>query len=933
MQQYLPSKGLIFSLLILLFTSSSLVVTAQNLTGTVKDARNKEPLIGATVLIKGTSKGAAVDIDGNFSIPLTNEKPPFTLVVSFVGYTPKEIEITSITQKVNVLLESNEKMLKEVEIVDSRLTEKQRESPLTVEALDLLAIKETPAANFYDGLGALKGVDLTAASLGFKIINTRGFNSTSPVRTLQIIDGVDNQAPGLNFSLGNFLGASELDVLKVDIIVGASSAFYGPNAFNGVISMTTKNPFDYTGLSAMAKVGERNLFEGGFRYAQKFKNKAGEDKFAFKLNATFMRAYDWVADNLEATDETRDLAPRGNPGGWDAVNRYGDEELGGFRHNYNADALLKRQNPGLGVIHRTGYMEEDLVDYNTKNVKLAAALHYKPNQHTELIYSNNFGTGTTVYQGENRFSLRDILFLQNRLEFRYKDKGFIRAYATHEDAGRSYDAVVTAFELQNLAKSNDDWKREYAEIWNFGFGNMTAPRLEVRQFENYPFPVFDEAIYDQVMAENFDRLVELHNMVRSIVDSRTFLGSRDFFVPGTARFDSAFAAVTSRPLSQGGSLLVDRSALYHVHGEYKYNIKRFEITSGGNYRLYRPVSDGTIFSDTAGTRIFNSEFGLYTGAQIKFLDDKLRWNATVRVDKNQNFDYISTQSVSAVYSPDNNHTFRVVMSSAVRNPTLQDQYLNYNVGRAILLGNINGKDSLVEISSFIDFLNTLNPQNLRYFDVDPIRPERVRTFELGYRATLFNRLFLDMSYYYSTYRDFIGFKVGLDLEFTGAGLPNFQAYRLSANTNDIVNTEGFSLGLNYYFWKRYAFTGNYSYNILYRPVVTDEIITAFNTPLNKFNLGINGREIQLPFVTNENFGFSVNYKWVQGFVFEGAPQFTGAIPSYGLVDAQVSYAVPRIKSTFKLGASNILNNKVFMVYGGPRVGRLGYFSILVDIPQ
>lgn len=84
---------------------------------------------------------------------------------------------------------------------------------------------------------------MTTASLGFKVINTRGFNSTSPVRSLQIIDGVDNQAPGLNFSLGNFLGSSELDVLKVDIVVGASGAYYGPNAFNGVISMETKSPF------------------------------------------------------------------------------------------------------------------------------------------------------------------------------------------------------------------------------------------------------------------------------------------------------------------------------------------------------------------------------------------------------------------------------------------------------------------------------------------------------------------------------------------------------------------------------------------------------------------------------------------------------------------------------------------------------------------
>lgn len=79
-------------------------------------------------------------------------------------------------------------------------------------------------------------------------MNTRGFNSTSPVRTLQVIDGVDNQSPGLNFSLGNFLGASELDVINQEIVVGASSAYYGPGAFNGVISMTTKDPFKYQGL-------------------------------------------------------------------------------------------------------------------------------------------------------------------------------------------------------------------------------------------------------------------------------------------------------------------------------------------------------------------------------------------------------------------------------------------------------------------------------------------------------------------------------------------------------------------------------------------------------------------------------------------------------------------------------------------------------------
>jgi outer membrane receptor protein involved in Fe transport len=310
----------------------------------------------------------------------------------------------------------------------------------------------------------------------------------------------------------------------------------------------------------------------------------------------------------------------------------------------------------------------------------------------------------------------------------------------------------------------------------------------------------------------------------------------------------------------------------------------------------------------------------------------LSLNATVRVDKNQNFNWISTQSFSSIYTINNNHILRAVYSSAVRNPTLQDQYLYYNVGRAILLGNIDGRDSLVRVSSFFDYLNTLNPSKLVYFNVDPIRPERVQTIEFGYRSTLFKRLFVDASYYFSQYQDFIGYKVGLDVKFTGT-IPIIQGYRLAANTKDVVYTQGFSLGLNYYVADKFELNGNYSYNILNRPNATDEIITAFNTPLNKFNLGFSGRKIKLPFIKGERFSFNMNYKWVQGFTFEGAPQFTGSIPDYGMADAQISYAVEKWKSIFKLGASNILNNKVSMVYGGPRVGRLAYFSILVDLPN
>ena len=930
---------LFFTFLLLPFSSS---LHAQKLRGNIVSAKNGETLIGATAVVKGTTKGASADLDGNFVIDNPGQ-PPFTLVVSFVGFSSKEVPVKSLDQKLIIKLSPNEELLKEVEIVDSRLTEKQRESPLTVEAMDLLAIKETPAANFYDGLGALKGVDLTAASLGFKIINTRGFNSTSPVRSLQIIDGVDNQAPGLNFSLGNFLGSSELDVQKVDIIVGASSAFYGPNAFNGVISMTTKNPFDYTGLSVQVKVGERELFETAIRYAEKFKNKKGEDKFAYKINMSFMRAYDWEADNMDATEQS--TAKVGNPGGYDAVNRYGDEAIGSFPNDYNS-AFNKEFNPGLGSIFRSGYEEKDLVDYNTRNIKLNGALHYRIKPDVELIFSSNFGTGTTIYQGENRFSLKDILFFQNRLELVKKDKGFIRMYATNEDAGNSYDAVVSAFELQNLSKSNETWINQYTNAWKQG--GFNAPYFLVQNFPGYPSGQFDEAVYDQVMTTNYDSLVAIHNKVRNKVNNKIYFNELDFFKPGTARFDSALASIKSRSLSEGGSRLKDKSALYHVHAEYKFKLhKNSDLTVGSNGRIYKPVSEGSIFSDTLeidqiqGTDttykrkvIINKEFGAYAGYQVRLFAERLKINATVRIDKNQNFNLISTQSVSAVYTVNNNHTFRAVFSSAIRNPTLQDQYLNYNVGRAILIGNLEGRDSIITVQSFRDYLVFADKSKLRYFNVDPIKPERVRTFEVGYRSTLFKRLFVDASYYYSIYTDFIGFKIGIDADFPTPIFPKVNAvYRMSSNTNDQVFTQGVSLGLNYYFADKFSVIGNYSYNKMSRPDSTDEIITAFNTPLNKFNLGISGREIKLPFIKGNNFSFNVNYKWIQGFQFEGAPQFTGSIPSYDMVDAQISWKVPKIKSTFKLGASNLLNTKVSMVYGGPRVGRMAYFSVLVDLPN
>lgn len=974
-------KNLIFTILIILLCVVN-TIAQTIIQGSVTDAKTNEKLIGVSVLIKGSAKGVQTDYDGQFILKTTNNLP-LTLVIKYLGFETKEININDSKTKLTVKLSKSERALKEVSVRDSRITEKMKQNPLTVETMDAIAIKQTPAANFYEGLAHLKGVDITSASIGFKIINTRGFNSTSPVRSLQLIDGVDNQSPGLNFSLGNFLGASELDIQKVDLVVGASSAYYGPNAFNGVINMQTKNPFLYPGFSAQVKIGERNLTETAIRWAKVIKNKAGEDKFAYKVNLFYMRANDWNATNDNATSQS----PVGinNPGGYDAVNRYGDEYTS--RIFYTPPTNVLDLNKGYYL--RNGYNESDLVDYNSKNLKIGAAAHYKVTKNTELIYTTNFGTGTTVYQGENRFSLRDILFFQNKLELKKENRFFVRVYATNEDAGNSYDAYNTALLMQKAAKSDLDWGKDYnnsltqtlsgeIENWyaaNSGQGirlDTIPPNKRLSYIDNY-------------WKNNFaDKIAKFHATARDIANSAGIgsVSALDRFAPGTARFDSAFKSITSLNNTQGGSRFFDQSALYHAAAEFKFNTDEIynsklnlDVIVGGNYRIYVPFSQGTIFKDgnemitlyakdslgnilkqksdgndsiigkksNGFTQITNQEFGMYIGFERKFLDNKLKMSVTNRVDKNQNFNWLWSPAATMVYTK-NKNVFRFSLSSAIRNPTLTDQYFNLNVGRATLLGNLNGFKNLIAIDTLIDIFNTgrftasgSDRLKTASFDIEAIRPERCKSVEFGYRGNITEKLFVDASYYYSWYTDFLGYKIGAQVvwDSSSTGLyplfPNsVNVYRVTTNSKDEVTTQGFTIGVNYYYKNYLGFSGNYSWNKLDRGNSKDPIIPAFNTPEHKFNLGLNGRDIEY-FKKKEKWGYGINYKWQEGFLFEGSPQFTGVVNSYGMLDVQWNTSISKLNAVFKIGASNALNSLIYQVYGGPSVGRMAYASITFEL--
>ena len=930
----------------LLLMSQFLVVdfiSQTTIKGIVNDGETNEELIGATVKIVNSTFGCVTDFNGEFTIK-TNLELPFSIEVSYIGYELKVVDILD-NRFLKLKLESKDLQLKAVEVMGG-ISKKLKESPLSIESMDINDIKQTSATNFYEGLSHMKGVDMTSASLGFRVINTRGFNSTSPVRSLQIIDGVDNASPGLNFALGNFLGASELDLMKVEIVSGASSAFFGPNAFNGVISMNTKNPFLFDGLSASVKLGERFMNEYAVRYAKVFKDDEGEDRFAYKLNLFYMNANDWEATN---SNSVADLdTDENNPGGYDAVNRYGDENLSPFQNNGLYDALgrpsisLIKNYPGLGRYHRTGYWEKDIVDYDTENFKANAAFHYLFKNKTELIASSNFSTGTTVYQGDNRFSLRDIKFFQNKIEFKKDKDFFIRAYATHEDAGNSYDAVLTAFQLQQAASNDEEWDLQYKTWWSKYVTDTLKNRYPNIGWDpswdnttQTGTPVDTAAINNLLSQPDLiDSLYSWHEKASDYANT-AFIShsSNDFYEVGTERFDSLMNIITSTAsVLNGGSRIVDKSALYHLHGEKTWDTDFCKITLGGNGRIYTPKSGGSLFSDTGSNVIVNREFGGYGGIEKKFLSDQLMLKASIRIDKNQNFNFLPTPAVSLIYNLDDNNTIRGTFTSAIRNPTLLNQYMYYNVGRAKLVGNINGYDSLLTIESLRAYtFNSFNEDSLEYFSVDPIRPEKVKCLDIGYRGVINRKIYIDAGYYFNWYTNFIGFVTGADI-FLDPFLGNpyiLDVYRIATNSSEKITTQGFSLGLNYYLDNQFTINANYSWNKL-NQINDDPIIPAYNTPENKFNIGINGKEIDVSLFNIGKISFNTNYKWVQGFIFEGSPQFTGEIPSYGLLDFQVTKQISKLDLAIKLGASNILNNEVIQVYGGPFIGRMAYLSLLFD---
>ncbi len=625
------------------------------ISGRVIDDETGEPLIGASILVEGTSTGTVSDFDGNYTLN-TSENPPFNIVVSYTGFGTKTIEVTASSDIFDIELQYTATGLDEVVIGASRTPERIFESPVSVERFGLREIKNTSAESFYGGLQNLKGVDINTNSLTFQSINTRGFATFANNRFLQLVDGMDNSAPGLNFVLGNLVGMSELEVQSVEILPGASSALYGAGAFNGILFMRSKNPFDFQGVSAYVKTGltsqqasgDNSYYDVGLRIAYAF-----NDKWAVKGNISYLKGEDWHAVSTE------DLAVPGRTRedpAYDGLNIYGDEV--GTLLNFDALAGLPSGTVGSAFVTRTGYAESSLVDYDAESLKTDFSLFWRPwADDFEVIYNGRIGTGNTIYQGANRYSVANFTLQQHKIEVR-NNNFFVRGYITSEDAGDSYDTRFTAINVNRRWKSDLQWFTDYAETY---IGAVLGVGTGVMLPED-----------------------EAHAAARAAADTGRFR-------PGTSEFEQAFNEVTADGDLTTGSKFIDETKFRHI--DYNYNFTHltghlFDLQLGGSFREYELNSSGTIFTDDDGPIKYN-EYGAYLQVQDKYFDDHLKVTGSLRYDKNELFEGFVSPRLSLLYEygKNRNQNIRVSVQQGFRNPTTQDLYIGLNVGRAILVGS------------------------------------------------------------------------------------------------------------------------------------------------------------------------------------------------------------------------------------------------------
>jgi len=652
---------------------STIIFAQTTVTGSVSDEDNN-PIPGANVVVDAMT-GTVSDFDGNFSISV-DQAPPFTITVSSVGFDSVTLNVSASNLNFNVQLTESQNLLDEIVVSASRIAERLFESPVSIEKFDYKDVAQSTGADFYSSLEGLKGVQVNSGGLFLQQINTRGFSTVYNNGFVQLVDGMNNEAPGLGFSAGNLLGIHELDIQSVELMPGAASALYGANAVKGILFMNSKNPFDFPGVSATYRhgitsqeaAGENDYYDFAFRAANKF-----SDKFAAKITVSYQQGEDWHAvdyrdvNHLEGRyidGSTEAQNPRHFPD-YDGLNVYGDigqvfnmtdvfrglvipqlvgqgllSPAGGAQVN----AIFANLSPnffGNYQINMSGYNENELVDNQASSFKTDIALHYKPTEDSELILNSKIGSGNTMLHAANRYMLKNFGLQQHKIEYKNRNLG-LRFYHTSENSGNTHDSAALGA-VMALAQPGGTTAYFGTYLLDYFTNLPTAinpnPIAGLNTIIGYAAAGLT---LEDLLGKGGDLAV--HAAARAAAD-------KNMLVPGSAAWNTAYDRAINQGVDVlgGGAAILDRSQSNSFEVDYNLQdlVDDVDIIVGASYRDYILRSDGSLFTDYDAPIEFN-EMGVYAQAQTSLMDGAVKLTGSMRYDKSEFFDGSITPRVGAL---------------------------------------------------------------------------------------------------------------------------------------------------------------------------------------------------------------------------------------------------------------------------------------------
>ena len=726
-------KKPIYAAIFLIITAEDLLSDVGNfVSGTITD-RNNEPLVGANIILKGTFLGSTTDMNGFYKID-DIDPGKYTIFVSYIGYKSEEMELyisefqsddntdeseSSFSSKLGLDEEfdpdeSTSDILKapfhenlnftlrvdaletdQIVVSASKKKEKIIDAPITIAAVSNQNIRRNISSDIGSVLKTVRGVEVYQAGLGRTAINVRGFMSAFNGRFVSLVDGANYMEPTFFIGYGNSYPFISEDIERAEVVFGPSSALYGPNAHNGLLNIITKHIRDSNGGMIAFTTGSSNLAAQRFRFAKTIGN------YGFKVSGEVSSNYDWNY-------------PR---------NFGQDYDMNGIitSQSEHEEAILWDESGNTPTawndINQDGVWNhsEQMLVMNTKferqmvRRRSSMAFYYEPSKGPEL-------SGGAEYY-----------FNHSYLPF---------------DAGLNFIDYSTS----------SAWFKVTAEKY---YARIHYLNTEGEKYWN------SDAAYYTMLRDGSD-----------IYDAVSKTVKQDFLTNNVLRGDTQF----NHSLSSTS-----------------------DIIAGVDFSLYRPESNRLFLDDKGpdsrpfwwakpdsiiGENIEINEVGAYIQYSSELPYD-LKLVTAGRIDKHTYFDYNFSPRLAVQWNGLQGGNIRFTVNRAFQTPSIFNlhllQYYNANQSNAFIplyydrismdwkVINFFDPEYADKVRAGLIDLNTVywSPLNTVFMgnkdgfkinetiEIPPLRPEVVDSYEIGLKKLVNSRTFIDLSAFYSTYKNFI----------------------------------------------------------------------------------------------------------------------------------------------------------------------------------